>query len=74
MRSLATTRDDLARTLRLSLMVTPRRDPIIDAIDDAIRECRKARREASAIEHFNNAADALDKLYEARALITGERP
>ena len=68
-RSYATT----ARDLALSLMVTPRKSPVREAIDEAIRECKAARREAVVMEHFNNAADALDKLYEARRLVAGER-
>lgn len=62
-----------ARDLALSLMVTPRKSTLVEAIDEAIRECRAARREASDTIGFINAADALDKLYEARALIEGDR-
>lgn len=69
-RSYATT----ARDLALSLMVTPRKSPLLEAIDAAIKECRSARHNALDIEHFNDAADALDKLHEARALIVGGQP
>lgn len=69
-RSYATT----ARDLALSLMVTPRLSPLIEAIDDAARECRNERRNASSMERFNDLADALDKLHEARALIVGGQP
>ena len=69
----ATTIRDLGTALRLSTMVTPRKSPVLEAIDVAIRECKAARRDALGMENFNDAADALDHLYAARRLAAGER-
>ncbi len=65
-RSYATT----ARDLALSLMVTPRKPPALEAVDDAIRECRNERRDLP-MARWNDYGEALSKLREARALIVG---
>jgi hypothetical protein len=62
------------RDLALSLMVTPRKSPLLEAIDNAAKECRNERRNASSMERFNDVCEALDKIHEARALIVGGQP
>jgi len=66
-----TTVRDLGTALRLSTMVTPRKSALLTLIDDAIRECRNERRNASTPGRFNDVCDALDKLHEARSLAAG---
>jgi len=69
----ATTALDLGTALRFSRMVTPRRDPLLDYVDQAIGACRVERNIAPTDERRANCISALEKLFEARALITGER-
>jgi hypothetical protein len=69
----ATTISDLGTALRLSTLVTPRKSPVLDAIDEAIRECRRECRSTVSTDRFNDHDEALSKLHEARALIAGER-
>lgn len=71
--SYATTIRDLGTALGLSLLVTPRKSPVIEAIDEAIRECRLGRSSSYSPDRFNDHCEALDKLYEARRLVAGER-
>lgn len=69
----ATTIRDLGTALTFSLMVTPPKSALLTLIDDAIRECRNERRNASTPGRFNDVCEALDKLHEARSLAAGGR-
>ncbi len=67
----STTIRDLGTALRFSTMVTPRKSPVLEAIDEAIRECRDERRGEVSMARWNDYGEALSKLREARALIVG---
>lgn len=67
-----TTIRDLRAALRMSRMVTPPKPLLLELIDDAIRECRDARRELP-MDRWNDYGEALSKLREARTLIEGGR-
>lgn len=71
--SLNTTGLDLTRALRLSLMVTPARSETLDRIDDAIHAAIGLRASAPNTARHNDISEAIDKMFEARALITGGR-
>ena len=67
----STTRDGLIELFRGSIATTPPKSRLLELLDEAAKECRNERRNASSMERFNDFADALDKIYEARALIVG---
>jgi hypothetical protein len=69
----ATTISDLGTALRMSTMVTPRKSPLVEAIDAAIKACREDRSHAYDAKRFGDICEALDKLHEARSLAAGGR-
>ena len=67
----STTICDLGTALSLSRMVTPPKSRLLELLDEAAKECRNERRNASSMDRFNDFADALDEIHKARALIVG---
>lgn len=72
---LNTTRDDLIGVLRASLAVTPPRSQTLDRIDEALRSAIGLRANSPTPQRHNDLSEAIEKMFEARALVAGnERP